>query len=312
MTPNRIVALLTPVFALAAGACATWLAEHFPTLDVPASALEEIFIAGALAVLAPALQWLYGWQKFEAREAEAQLAAEKAEAGVPDVAVQVTTDDDDVDEEELDDLDLGADDGTSRPSWPRSRPKSRHAEGSRRWRTASSSSGFRPAGSRSLRRRSPRPATPGSTRLRCARCSRGIGRRRQRVRPRRDRNGATSSRPATAPCRSPKSSTASTSAAGGAGEGGMPGVGPTQLTWWESRTSRSRGRLLEARREHARGLPAALGPDAQHGEADGARRYNGSAPPRGYSADLRAKARAWEARLEGVPMPAAAAAPAPR
>jgi hypothetical protein len=109
MTPNRIVATLTPVFALAAGACATWLAEHFPTLDVPASALEEIFVAGALAVLAPALQWLYGWQKFEAREAEAQLAAEKAEAGVPDVAVQVTTDDD-VDEEELDDLDLGADD----------------------------------------------------------------------------------------------------------------------------------------------------------------------------------------------------------
>ena len=109
MSPNRIVAMLTPIFAVAAGACATWLAEHFPTLDVPASALEEIFIAGALAVLAPALQWLYGWQKWEAREAEAQLAAEKAEAGVPDVAVQVTTDDD-VDEEELDDLDLGADD----------------------------------------------------------------------------------------------------------------------------------------------------------------------------------------------------------
>ena len=109
MSPNRIVAMLTPIFALAAGACATWLAEHFPTLDVPASALEEIFIAGALAVLAPALQWLYGWQKWEAREAEAQLAAEKAEAGVPDVAVQVTTDDE-VDEEELDDLDLGADD----------------------------------------------------------------------------------------------------------------------------------------------------------------------------------------------------------
>lgn len=108
MSPNRIVALLTPICALAAGASATWLAEHFPTLDVPASALEEIFIAGALAVLAPALQWLYGWQKFEAREAEAQLAVEKAEAGVPDVAVQVTTDD--ADEEDLDDFDLGADD----------------------------------------------------------------------------------------------------------------------------------------------------------------------------------------------------------
>lgn len=110
MTPNRIVAMLTPVFALAAGACATWLAEHFPTLDVPASALEEIFIAGALAVLAPALQWLYGWQKFEAREAEAQAAAEKAEAGVPDVAVMVTTDEGDDELGELDDLDLGADD----------------------------------------------------------------------------------------------------------------------------------------------------------------------------------------------------------
>lgn len=109
MSPNRIVALLTPICALAAGACATWLAEHFPTLDVPASSLEEIFIAGALAVLAPALQWLYGWQKFEARQDEAQLAVEKAEAGVPDVAVQVTTDDD-VDEEELDDFDVGIED----------------------------------------------------------------------------------------------------------------------------------------------------------------------------------------------------------
>ncbi len=110
MSPNRIVAMLTPVFALAAGACATWLAEHFPTLDVPASALEEIFIAGALAVLAPALQWLYGWQKFEAREAEAQLAAEKVEAGVPDVAVMVTTDESDDELDQLDDLDLGVDD----------------------------------------------------------------------------------------------------------------------------------------------------------------------------------------------------------
>ena len=89
MSPNRLVAMLTPVFALAAGACSMWLAEHFPGLNISADALEEIFIAGALAGLAPALQWLYGWQKYEAREAEAQLAAEKAEAGVPDVAVTV-------------------------------------------------------------------------------------------------------------------------------------------------------------------------------------------------------------------------------
>lgn len=112
MSLNRVVALATPLFAAAAGWVATWLADNVPGVSIDEGALEEIFIAGALAVLAPALQWLYGWQKFEAREAEAQVAAEKAEAGVPDVAVMVTTDDADDDDEleDLDDLDLGADD----------------------------------------------------------------------------------------------------------------------------------------------------------------------------------------------------------
>lgn len=91
MTPNRIVAFCTPlVFAPAAGAIAAWLAQHFPGIDVPSSALEEIFIAGALIALAPALQWLHGWQKYEAREAEAAIAAERLdaaplEAGEPDL-----------------------------------------------------------------------------------------------------------------------------------------------------------------------------------------------------------------------------------
>jgi hypothetical protein len=121
MTPNRIVATLTPVFALAAGACATWLADHFPGINVSADALEEIFIAGALAVLAPALQWLYGWQKHEQREAEAMIRADQAEAGIPDVAVAVTNEDA-ADEpaaeeaaaepdEDFEDLDLGEDEG---------------------------------------------------------------------------------------------------------------------------------------------------------------------------------------------------------
>jgi hypothetical protein len=107
MSPNRLVALLSPLFALAAGACSVWLAEHFPGLSISADALEEIFIAGALAALAPAMQWLYGWQKYEAREFEAQLAAEKAEAGVPDVAVTVAAEE----HEEFDDLDLASDEG---------------------------------------------------------------------------------------------------------------------------------------------------------------------------------------------------------
>jgi hypothetical protein len=101
MSPNRIVAMLTPVLALAAGAVATWLAEHFPGVNVSQDALEEIFIAGAVTVLAPAGQWLYGWQKHEAREAEAQQTVDAIEA----VALPAAGE-----EPELEDLDLGLED----------------------------------------------------------------------------------------------------------------------------------------------------------------------------------------------------------
>ena len=84
MTPNRIVALLTPlVFAPLAGAVAAWLADNVPGTNVPQSALQEIFIAGALIALAPAAQWLHGWQKFEARQAAEAQAAEHAAASEP-------------------------------------------------------------------------------------------------------------------------------------------------------------------------------------------------------------------------------------
>jgi hypothetical protein len=72
MTPNRLVALATPlVFAPLAGAVTAWLAEHFPGIQIDQSALEAVFIAGALIALAPAAQWLHGWQKYEARQADA-------------------------------------------------------------------------------------------------------------------------------------------------------------------------------------------------------------------------------------------------
>jgi hypothetical protein len=71
MTPNRIVAVLTPlVFAPLAGACAAWLAKHFPGIKVSQNDLQSIFIAAAVIALAPALQWLHGWQKYEARQDE--------------------------------------------------------------------------------------------------------------------------------------------------------------------------------------------------------------------------------------------------
>lgn len=113
MSPNRIVAVLTPlVFAPLAGACAAWLSQHFPGVDVDKDALQEIFIAGALIALAPAAQWLHGWQKYEARQGELQRdlalasatgATPPADAGWSDASEGVTEADDVLDE--LDQLD---------------------------------------------------------------------------------------------------------------------------------------------------------------------------------------------------------------
>lgn len=76
LQPNRIVALLTPlVFAPLAGVITTWAAENLPGVTVPRESIEEIFIAGALIALAPAAQWLHGWQKWEQGKQAADLAA---------------------------------------------------------------------------------------------------------------------------------------------------------------------------------------------------------------------------------------------
>jgi hypothetical protein len=85
MSLNRVVALLTPLFATAAGGVATWIAENFPGVEVSQGALEEIFIAGALVALAPAAQWLHGWQKHEAQQAEAQKEVALASAAPPEL-----------------------------------------------------------------------------------------------------------------------------------------------------------------------------------------------------------------------------------
>jgi hypothetical protein len=81
MSPNRIVAFLTPlVFAPLAGAVSAWVADHFPGTNVSQGDLQAIFIGGALIALAPAVQWLHGWQKHEARQAEAERDVELANA----------------------------------------------------------------------------------------------------------------------------------------------------------------------------------------------------------------------------------------
>ena len=90
MSLNRIVALLTPlVFAPLAGFASTWAAERLPGVDIPPDQMEQIFIAGALIALAPAAQWLHGWQKHEAREADALAAAATGFGIVPVAPVAV-------------------------------------------------------------------------------------------------------------------------------------------------------------------------------------------------------------------------------
>lgn len=115
MSLNRIVAFLTPlVFAPLAGVVSTWAAKNLPGVTLPPDKVEEIFIAGALIALAPAIQWLHGWQKFEQRRDEAVTAAATG-FGVVAVAadapppppedVDMPDEDYDEDVDELDDLD---------------------------------------------------------------------------------------------------------------------------------------------------------------------------------------------------------------
>jgi hypothetical protein len=68
--PNRIVAILTPILAPIAGAISAWIAKNAPGIDIPESALNEIFIAGAAIALAPAIHWLQGRKEFDLLEAK--------------------------------------------------------------------------------------------------------------------------------------------------------------------------------------------------------------------------------------------------
>jgi hypothetical protein len=104
MPPNRIVALLTPVVAVAAGGAATWLADNVG-LHVSEGELQAVFIAGIAAVLAPAAQWLHGFQKFEIHQQDLDQAAQAADVQAAAVDSAVDEDDDFAPEDEYDDED---------------------------------------------------------------------------------------------------------------------------------------------------------------------------------------------------------------
>src|SRR3954451_19205463 len=67
IAPNRLVALATPViFAPLAGAVSVWAAKT-AGVDIDASSLQAVFIAGATIAFAKAGLWLKGWQEYEKR-----------------------------------------------------------------------------------------------------------------------------------------------------------------------------------------------------------------------------------------------------
>lgn len=68
MSTNRIVVLLTPIFAALSGWIAQLITEHFPGApNLNREELTAVFITGAVAAITAAVKWLEGWQKHEER-----------------------------------------------------------------------------------------------------------------------------------------------------------------------------------------------------------------------------------------------------
>lgn len=123
MTPNRVVALITPFAAPVAGAFAAWLSQQAPGINVAPEAVEEVFIAVTALVVGLALQFNHNRYKWDAMKEESAAAADAGLGGVgsleeaPLVGVGVDEEAADleepdplIDEDEVDDDDIGADD----------------------------------------------------------------------------------------------------------------------------------------------------------------------------------------------------------
>ena len=93
----------------------------------------------------------------------------------------------------------------------------------------------------------------------------------------------------------------------------MQGVGPTQLTYWTLQDrADAQGGCWNPRINMRVGFKHLADNIRAHGEADGARRYNGTgAAAEAYSKDLLAKAARWREVLDGAVPVAVAAGPQP-
>lgn len=76
---ERVVALLTPVFAIAAGALSTGIGS---VVGIPAPDFVALFVAGGTAATGGALKWLHGRQKFVNFVDDAEKVAESVIAKI--------------------------------------------------------------------------------------------------------------------------------------------------------------------------------------------------------------------------------------
>jgi hypothetical protein len=84
VSPNRLVALLTPiVFAPLAGTISVLVARY--GLDIDTGSLQAIFIAGATIAFGKGALWLKGWQEHEKRQGEPADAPAGAADQEPDL-----------------------------------------------------------------------------------------------------------------------------------------------------------------------------------------------------------------------------------
>ncbi|WP_162794709.1 hypothetical protein [Nonomuraea lactucae] len=71
---GRFVAVLTPVFAVAAGWMAGVVAQAVPGAHLDHNQLVAFMIAAMTAVVTAAWKWLQGWQRHEQRVAEGKAS----------------------------------------------------------------------------------------------------------------------------------------------------------------------------------------------------------------------------------------------
>jgi hypothetical protein len=76
-TIGRVVALLTPVFAIAAGWLAGFVADIVPGANLDKTQIVAFMIAAATAALSASWKWLRGWQQHERLVAEGHAQPRK-------------------------------------------------------------------------------------------------------------------------------------------------------------------------------------------------------------------------------------------